>query len=61
MRKLKHEEIDRPDPARLELLRKHPISVVVDNVRSIHNVGSIFRTSDAALVEKIYLTGISGT
>ncbi|MEX1056032.1 MAG: TrmH family RNA methyltransferase [Rhodothermales bacterium] len=43
------------------MLRKHPISVVVDNVRSIHNVGSIFRTSDAALVEKIYVTGISGT
>ena len=61
MRKLKHEEIARPDPAQLDLLRKHPISVVVDNVRSIHNVGSIFRTSDAALVEKIYVTGISGT
>ena len=61
MRKLKHEEIPRPDPGQVELLPKHPISVVVDNVRSIHNVGSIFRTSDAALVEKIYLSGISGT
>ena len=61
MRKLKHDEIPRPDPDQVELLPKHPICVVVDNVRSIHNVGSIFRTSDAALVEKIYLTGISGT
>lgn len=61
MRKLKHEEIPRSDPGRVDLLPKHPISVVVDDVRSIHNVGSIFRTSDAALVEKIYLTGISGT
>lgn len=61
MRKLKHEEIARTDPAKLDLLRKHPISVVIDNVRSIHNVGSIFRTSDAALVERIYVTGISGT
>ncbi len=43
------------------LLPKHPISVVVDSVRSIFNVGSIFRTSDAALIEHVYLTGISGT
>lgn len=61
MRKLKHEEIPRPDPERVDSLPKHPISVVVDNVRSIYNVGSIFRTSDAALIEFIYLTGISGT
>lgn len=61
MRKLKHEEIPRPDPDRVDLLPKHPISVLVDNVRSIYNVGSIFRTSDAALIESVYLTGISGT
>lgn len=42
-------------------LPKHPISVLVDNVRSIHNVGSIFRTSDAARIEEIIVTGISGT
>ena len=42
-------------------LPKHPISVVLDNVRSLYNVGSIFRTSDAALIEKLYLTGITGT
>ncbi len=61
MRKLKHEEIPRPDPSGVESLPKHPISAVVENVRSIYNVGSIFRSSDAALVEHIYLTGISGT
>ena len=61
MRKLRHEEIPRPDPAQVASLRKHPISVVVDNVRSIHNVGSIFRTSDAARIEEVILTGISGT
>lgn len=61
MRKLRHDEIPRPDPDKIDSLRKHPISIVVDNVRSIHNVGSIFRTSDAALIEKIYLTGITGT
>lgn len=61
MRKLKHEEIPRPDPAEVTLLPKHPISVIVDNVRSLHNVGSIFRTSDAARIEQLYLTGITGT
>ena len=61
MRKLKHEEIPRPDPDTLESLPKHPISVVLDDVRSLHNVGSIFRTSDAARIERLYLTGITGT
>lgn len=61
MRKLKHEEIPRPDPDCVDSLPKHPICVLVDDVRSIYNVGSIFRTSDAALIEKIYLSGITGT
>ena len=61
MRKLKHEEIPRPTPAAVSALAKHPISVVLDNVRSLYNVGSIFRTSDAALIETLYLTGITGT
>lgn len=39
---------------------RRPISVVLDNVRSLYNVGSIFRTSDAAGVERLYLTGITG-
>ena len=61
MRKLRHEEIPRPTPAAVSALPKHPIAVVLDNVRSLYNVGSIFRTSDAALIEMLYLTGITGT
>lgn len=61
MRKLTHEEIPRPDPTRLAALPKHPIRVVANNIRSIHNVGSIFRTSDAARIEHLHLTGFSGT
>lgn len=61
MRKLKHDEIPRRDPSATESLQRHPVSVVVNDVRSIHNVGSLFRTSDAAFIEKIYVTGISGT
>lgn len=39
---------------------RRPVSVVLDNIRSLYNVGSIFRTSDAAGVERLYLTGITG-
>lgn len=42
-------------------IRKNPLIVVADNVRSMHNIGSIFRTADAFLVEEIVLCGISGT
>lgn len=61
MRKLRHHEIPRPDPDTLPSLPKHPIAVVIDNVRSLYNVGSMFRTSDAARIEHLYLTGITGT
>jgi tRNA G18 (ribose-2'-O)-methylase SpoU len=61
MRKLRLEEIPRAAPDQVTDGPRHPISVVVDNVRSIYNVGSIFRTSDAALVEHVYLTGYTGT
>lgn len=61
MRKLKHEEINRRSPQELSEAEKHPVAVVLDNVRSLYNVGSIFRTSDAARIEKLYLTGITGT
>ncbi len=61
MRKLKHHEIARPAPDALEAMPRHPVAVVVDNVRSIYNVGSIFRTSDAARIEHLHLTGITGT
>lgn len=61
MRKLRHEEIPRLKPGAIEQRQRHPIVVVVDNVRSIHNVGSFFRTADGAWIEKLVLTGISGT
>ena len=61
MRKLRHEEIPRPDPKTVHALSGHPVSVLLDNVRSIYNVGAMFRTSDAALIERLYLTGITGT
>jgi len=61
MRKLLHEEIPRIQASALHEHPRHPITVVVDNVRSIHNVGSFFRTSDGAWIEKMILTGITGT
>jgi tRNA G18 (ribose-2'-O)-methylase SpoU len=45
------------EPAR----NPRPVSVLLDNIRSLYNVGSIFRTSDAAGIEKIYLCGITGS
>lgn len=61
MRKLRHEEIPRITPEDGRQKPRHPICAIADNVRSIHNVGSFFRTSDGAWIEKIYLTGITGT
>ncbi|NND70051.1 MAG: TrmH family RNA methyltransferase [Rhodothermales bacterium] len=59
MRKLKHQEIRRLTTTGFDESSKHPISILIDNVRSAYNVGSILRTSDAARVEHVYLTGIS--
>jgi tRNA G18 (ribose-2'-O)-methylase SpoU len=61
MRKLSWDEIDRPSPDTVHDLPKHPVRTVVHNVRSIHNVGSIIRTSDGARVEHVHLTGFTGT
>lgn len=61
MRKLKREEMARPSAAELEALPKHPITAVLEDIRSIHNVGSMFRTADAARIEELILTGITGT
>lgn len=59
MRKLKLEELNRPSVEEFKDLEKLPIIVVLDNVRSLHNVGSAFRTSDGFAVEQIYLCGIT--
>jgi tRNA G18 (ribose-2'-O)-methylase SpoU len=61
MRKLSWDEIERPDPETVASLPKHPVRLIVHNVRSIHNVGSMFRTSDAARIEHVHLTGFTGT
>ncbi|MFV0305871.1 MAG: RNA methyltransferase [Moheibacter sp.] len=59
MRKLKLEELGRISIEEFKEVTKIPIIVVLDNIRSMHNIGAIFRTSDAFLIEKIYLCGIT--
>src|SRR5580698_8940913 len=59
MRKLKLDELNRATVAEFKSLEKFPVVVVLDNVRSMHNIGSIFRTSDGFAVEKICLCGIT--
>ena len=54
-------ELTRCSAAEYRNMEKRPLIVVTDNVRSMHNVGSIFRTADAFLIEEIILGGISGT
>ena len=59
MKKLKNHELNRIDIKGYKAADKTPIIVILDNIRSLNNVGSVFRTSDAFLIEKIYLCGIS--
>ena len=58
-KKLKLEELGRIDVETFKQTKKTPLVVVLDNVRSMHNVGAIFRTADAFLIEKIVLCGIT--
>ena len=59
MRKLKLDELNRVSVTDFKTQDKLPVTVVLDNVRSMHNIGSIFRTSDGFAVEQIYLCGIT--
>lgn len=59
MQKLKNEELGRPDLIAYQQIKKIPVVLVLDNVRSALNVGSIFRTSDAFRIAHIYLCGIT--
>ena len=59
MRMLKNNELQRISVKDFKSAKKTPIIVVLDNVRSAMNVGSIFRTADAFIIEKIYLCGIT--
>ncbi|KZE78351.1 RNA methyltransferase [Myroides marinus] len=61
MRKLANSELDRKNVEEFKASEKTPIIVILDDVRSLHNIGSVFRTCDAFLVEKVYLCGITAT
>ena len=61
MRKLKNEELVRKTIADFKEAKKTPLILVLDNIRSLNNIGSVFRTADAFLIEKIYLCGITAT
>jgi 23S rRNA (guanosine2251-2'-O)-methyltransferase len=59
MRKLANAELERLNKEEFKEAEKTPIIVVLDDIRSLHNIGSVFRTADAFLIEKIYLCGIT--
>lgn len=61
MRKLKNSELERLTIDEFKKAKKVPIVIVLDNVRSLNNIGSVFRTADAFLVEKIFLCGITAS
>ena len=61
MRKITNEELGRPSAGEFARMEKMPVAVVLDNVRSMQNVGAFFRTADAFAVERIALCGITAT
>jgi 23S rRNA (guanosine2251-2'-O)-methyltransferase len=61
MRKLRNEELDRLTVEDFKTTKKNPFALVLDNVRSLNNVGSAFRTGDAFLADRICLCGVTGT
>jgi 23S rRNA (guanosine2251-2'-O)-methyltransferase len=61
MRKLLNEELGRKTREEFKSSSKLPVVLVLDNVRSLNNVGSVFRTADAFLLKAVYLCGITGT
>ena len=60
-KKLQLEELNRIDLEEYKNSSKDPIIVILDNIRSLHNIGSVFRTCDAMAVDKLYLCGITAT
>ncbi|MBW1294459.1 RNA methyltransferase [Aquimarina litoralis] len=60
-RKLKNSELDRKTVTEFKDAKKTPLIIILDNIRSLNNIGSVFRTADAFLIEKIYLCGITAT
>ena len=59
MRKLRNIELNRKSVEEFKETEKLPFAVVLDNIRSLNNIGSVFRTSDAFLIDRIYLCGIT--
>jgi len=59
MRKLENSELDRKSVEGFKEADKTPIIIILDDIRSLNNIGSVFRTADAFLIEKIYLCGIT--
>lgn len=60
-KKIPNANLDRLNTEEFKEAKKTPIIVILDNIRSLNNIGSVFRTSDAFLIEKIYLCGITAT
>ena len=60
-RKLKNRELNRKSVVDAKTAQKTPLILILDNIRSLNNIGSVFRTADAFLIEKIYLCGITAT
>ena len=58
-RKLKNSELGRIDAKSFKDSEKTPLIIILDNIRSLNNIGAVFRTADAFLIEKIYLCGIT--
>ena len=61
MRKLANSELNRKSIEDFKKADKTPVIIILDDIRSLHNIGSVFRTADAFLIEKIYLCGITAT
>lgn len=61
MRKIQNEELDRLSVEEFKEASKTPITIILDDIRSLNNIGSVFRTADAFLIEKIILCGITAT
>ena len=59
MRKLENKELERKSITDFKEAVKTPLIIILDDIRSLHNIGSVFRTADAFLIEKIYLCGIT--
>jgi len=59
MRKLENSELIRKTNQDFKLADKTPLIIILDDIRSLNNIGAVFRTADAFLIEKIYLCGIT--